>query len=139
MADVPEFVGRGWSFPPDFDPVRAGVTMVEAETDIEQSLRLIVETRIGERVMQPTFGCGLVDEVFESYGVGTATDLDGGRIAMLQNHIKLAILHHEPRIDAEDPVIEMDPEGQLLIRVEYVIRGTNSRFNFVHPYYLRED
>jgi uncharacterized protein len=26
----------------------------------------------------------------------------------------------------------------VLIRIEYVIRATNSRFNFVFPYYINE-
>ena len=29
-------------------------------------------------------------------------------------------------------------EGVVLIKIEYVVRATNSRFNFVYPYYKDE-
>ncbi len=29
-------------------------------------------------------------------------------------------------------------EGEILIEIEYVVRATNSRYNFVFPYYKNE-
>ena len=29
-------------------------------------------------------------------------------------------------------------EGQVLVEIEYIVRATNSRFNFVFPYYINE-
>jgi len=29
-------------------------------------------------------------------------------------------------------------EGVVLIQVAYTVKSTNSRFNFVYPYYIRE-
>jgi phage baseplate assembly protein W len=63
--------------------------------------------------------------------------LNTSRIAYIQNLIETAILYHEPRIDADQ--VDVSPEsveGVLRIHVGYTVRGTNSRFNFVYPYYL---
>ncbi len=146
MSGTSEIVGRGWAFPPDFDDRSGTVAMVDGEQDIRQSLRLIFETRVGERPMEPMFGSLLADHVFDSPGFSSPDVVEAGQdgvdknqLGFLKNRIKTAILLHEPRIDAEDPLIEMDLEGRLQISVEYTIRGTNSRFNFVHPFYLRED
>ena len=53
------FLGNGWSFPPAFDRGSAGVEMTFGLEDIQKSLQIIVTTSLGERIMQPTFGCGL--------------------------------------------------------------------------------
>ena len=59
------FLGRGWSFPPRFNPVDRGVEMVAEEEDIQESLRILFSTAPGERVMHPSYGCGLKRMVFE--------------------------------------------------------------------------
>ena len=64
--------------------------------------------------------------------------MDTTRIAYLQNLVKTAILYHEPRIDAEQiDVRSEDSVGTLWIHVQYRVRATNSRFNFVYPFYLK--
>jgi phage baseplate assembly protein W len=130
VADEHDIVGKGWSFPPSFDAKTRGVEMRRGTRDIEESLRIIFSTSIGERLMQPTFGCNLADHVFEP--------LNAGQIAYIRTLVETAILYNEPRIDAEVE-LELDAErNALIITVDYTIRGTNSRFNFVFPYYIRE-
>ena len=51
------FLGTGWSFPLTVDAQTGRIMTVSQEEDIEQSIRIILSTRIGERVMQPEFGC----------------------------------------------------------------------------------
>jgi uncharacterized protein len=123
------FLGRGWSFPPSFVKANAEVETVAGVTDIEQSLRIIFTTELGERVMNPTFGASLSGMVHEPMNTTTAT--------YIENLAKTAILYHEPRIDAESVSVQGDElEGVLRIVVQYTVRGTNSRFNFVYPFYL---
>jgi phage baseplate assembly protein W len=125
------FVGRGWSFPPTFSRQVSGVELVTGNEDIEQSLHIIFHTSLGERLMRPNFGCNLADEVFEP--------LNTSKLSYLEYLLKTAILYHEPRIDARD--IRLRPnmlEGVLTIEVDYVVRETNSRFNFVYDFYIRE-
>jgi uncharacterized protein len=126
------FLGKGWSFPPSFVLEIGSVKMEEGQTDIEQSLHILLTTTLGERVMQPKYGCNMDTLVFEPLNTGTKT--------IMIDKIKTAILFFEPRIDVQR--IEMntqsDLEGQILIEIDYVIRATNSRFNFVFPYYITE-
>jgi phage baseplate assembly protein W len=124
MAIEDPFIGRGWSFPPAFSKQEAGVSMSTGILDIEQSLGIIFTTVLGERIMNPLFGCSLEDSVFEV--------MNTSRIAYIENQVRTAILYHEPRIEPDQNA------GLLLIGVGYKVRGSNSRFNFVYPYYLQE-
>lgn len=131
MAIEDPFIGRGWSFPPSFDKNIAGVTMSAGIRDIEESLRIIFTTVLGERIMNPLFGCSLDDSVFEV--------MNTSRISYIESQVRNAIIFHEPRIDADQVTVEPDQNaGILLIGVAYKVRGSNSRFNFVYPYYLQE-
>jgi phage baseplate assembly protein W len=68
------FLGTGWNFPPEFSK-RGNVIMVSAEEDIRQSLFILLSTSPGERVMQPNFGCGLKNQVYENINESTVTIL----------------------------------------------------------------
>ena len=131
MALEDDFIGTGWSFPPAFDRAGGRVEMRSGIADIEESLRIIFTTHLGERIMQPQFGAALDQHVFDP--------MNNSRLSYLEDQIKRAILYHEPRIDAERiSVVADEPEGRLLIAIGYRVRGANSRFNFVYPYYLEE-
>lgn len=124
------FLGRGWSFPPTFNKQARGVVMTSNEEDIEKSLEILLATRIGERYLQPTYGCNLSDMAFEGLMASKA---------YIKDLINNAILFHEPRIELRD--IEMQAsleEGLIRISVEYSIVGTNTRHNYVYPFYLNE-
>lgn len=130
MAIEDPFIGSGWSFPPAFDNSTASVSMSTGIRDIEESLRIIFTTALGERIMNPRFGCALDDSVFEA--------MNASRVSYLENLIRTAIIYHEPRIDADKVSVEPDQQaGILLIAIGYKVRGANSRFNFVYPYYLK--
>jgi len=129
------FLGTGWSFPPTFDHESGQVDLVSDVEDINQSLNILLSTSLGERVMQPDYGCNLNDYMFES--------LNNSLIGIIKHHVENAILFYEPRIVAENiDVTAADStdliEGRFTITVEYVIPETNSRFNFVYDYYLNE-
>jgi uncharacterized protein len=62
-------------------------------------------------------------------------------LGFLKERIQTAITLHEHRIDLLRLDVRPDDEpgsGTLLIDLDYQIRGTNSRFNKVFPYYLNE-
>jgi len=103
--------------------------MAEARDEIEQSLRVIFSTALGERLMRPDFGAGLDGEVF--------APMNATRLAFIEERVRDAILFHEHRIDADSVRVTADqPAGRLLIEIGYRVRGANSRFNMVFPYYL---
>lgn len=130
MTSEPQFLGTGWSFPPSFDNGVGEVVMTSGVDDICKSLEIIFTTALGERIMSPTFGCSLEEMLHEP--------MNTSRIAYLENLLETAILYHEPRIDADRIVVAPDHlEGLLRIEVGFRVRTSNSRFNFVFPFYLK--
>jgi len=73
MTENKSFLGTGWSFPPKFDKKQKKIIMVSDVEDIEQSLRILLSTALGERVMQPKYGADLNDFVFEPANSGLLT------------------------------------------------------------------
>ena len=83
--------------------------------------------------MVPQYGCNLDELVFEI--------LDTRMKTLMADKIESAILYHEPRIDAREragSTTAGELEGVVLIDVIYRVKTTNSRFNFVFPYYRQE-
>lgn len=133
MSDkINSFLGTGWGFPPQFSVTTNGVEMLSDEADIQSSLEILLSTRPGERVMLPKYGCNLDEMIFEPLTTTFKT--------YMKDLISTAILYFEPRINVDN--IELDDtgelEGRILISIEYTIRSTNSRFNFVYPFYKKE-
>ncbi|MDB5137809.1 MAG: phage baseplate assembly protein [Mucilaginibacter sp.] len=130
MAD--SFLGTGWGFPPSFDNVTNSMVMTSDEADIQLSLQILLATRKGERVMQPDYGCNLDEMVFEPMTTTFKT--------YISEMIKTAILYYEARIDLYSVQVDDSQEtnGVILLIISYTVRTTNSRFNFVYPYYKNE-
>ena len=126
------FLGRGWSFPPSFNREGGRTNMLEDEDDIRSSLEILLSTVQGERILQPTYGCDLTPLLFEPLTTSLRTEM--------VDKISNAILYFEPRIDVEKIELKDDHilEGIVLITIDYVIRSTNSRNNFVFPFYRAE-
>jgi phage baseplate assembly protein W len=132
MSDNKSFLGTGWSFPPEFDNTIKNVVMISDEEDIQSSLEILLSTRPGERVMRPDYGCNLDELVFEALTTTFTT--------YIKDLITTAILYHEPRIQVNKIDLQEsgELEGKILIVIEYTIRSTNSRYNFVYPFYRAE-
>ena len=126
------FLGTGWSFPPTFDRDIAQVQMVSNETDVLQSIQVILSTQPGERTMQPGFGCDLNQFLFAQISQSLITSIRGV--------ITDALLFHEPRIDVNEiEIVESESQdGILHISIDYTIRSTNTRYNMVYPFYINE-
>ena len=106
--------------------------MVSELEDICESLHILLSTRPGERIMRPEYGCNLDYLQFEP--------LNETLYAFVRQMITNAILYFEPRIDLERIEFDLaqELEGVLNIELSIVVRSTNSRFNFVYPFYLEE-
>ena len=131
MANDQSFLGRGWAFPPTFDKGRKGVVMAEEAEDIRQSLQILLSTRVGERIMQPKYGCNMERLLFEPLNTTLQT--------YMEDLIRTAILYFEPRILLNAVTLLPQPnEGRIEVEVDFTIRGTNSRYNFVYPFYQEE-
>lgn len=137
MLERRDFLGRGWAFPPEFvksSKYGGEVVMVEAVEDIEQSLHILLRTSIGERVMQPEYGCNLTDFQFDP--------TNSALLGFLKDMVFNAILYYEPRIKVERLEVVADGddwvEGRLRFFIDYKVRQTNSRYNLVWDYYRTE-
>jgi uncharacterized protein len=126
------WLGRGWAYPVLTDPRTGGVAVAEYENDVQQSIRIILGTEPGERLMRPDFGCGIHRVVFETMDVETMTRVESA--------VRESLGKYETRIEILELVV--DPlhalEGKLLISLTYRIRLTNQIGNLVYPFYFRE-
>jgi uncharacterized protein len=132
MEEFTSFLGTGWSFPPSFELQSKSIQTSNNEQDIDESLQILLSTRLGERIMVPEYGSNLEDLLFNPLDLTLKT--------VVSHQIKTAILYHESRIDVEKIDISQgnDLEGELLIIIDYRVRATNSRRNLVFPFYKEE-
>ncbi len=124
-----EFLGAGMAFPPALDG-QGRFLMTGLDDHVRQSIRLILETARGERVMRQDFGSGLHRLVFSPPLPATAS--------LLQHEVKQALLRFEPRIDLLAVDVALDPKEREVLRVSvsYRVRRTDTMFNLVYPFYL---
>jgi len=129
LDNTRSFLGRGWHFPPRVDP-RGGIATTSHQTDIEQSIMIILSTAKGERVMRPDFGSGIHDFVFAPNNMTTA--------GLLSYHVRESLLRWEPRIDVTNVSVHPDVTdlSRLLINIWYEVKATNDQRNLVYPFYL---
>jgi len=126
------FLGKGWSFPLRVSGA-GGIEMAEERQSIEQSIRVILGTAVGERVMRPDFGCHIHDYVFRPNSPSTAS--------LISYYVKEAITKWEPRVQNTSVKAYPDPhaENTLLIDISYQVRSSNTLENMVYPFYLRRE
>jgi phage baseplate assembly protein W len=126
------FLGRGWKFPIQVDETTGRIMMSEFEEDIAESIRIIIGTAKGERVMRPSFGSGIQKFLF---GLADSTTMNS-----LKSDVKESIIEWESRVDDIEVEAELDrnESGRLLVTVKYKVRSTNNMHNLVFPYYIHE-
>lgn len=121
-------LGVGWGFPVAREDGR--FAQARFEEGVRQSIVVILSTGKGERVMRPGFGCGLQELLFAPNSSATR--------GMAEFSVREALRDWEPRIDVLGVRAASEgADGQaLLIRIDYRVRMTDSRFNLVYPFYL---
>jgi phage baseplate assembly protein W len=124
-----EFLGQGLAFPLQINP-RGEIALASGDHDIEQSIRIILETAPGERVMRPEFGCRIHELIFDPRNAATE--------GLMIYYVEQALGRWEPRID----VLEVDvlpvsgQEATLLVEIKYRIKATHDERSIVYPFYL---
>ena len=128
MNKYPDFLGRGWKFQISVEDGK--IASSEGEDSIKESIRIILGTAKGERVMRPDFGCDINEIVFAPINTSTGTRIDF--------HIREALLIWEPRIDLLNVHVSPDEneENKLVINIEYMVKASNTKSNLVYPFYL---
>jgi phage baseplate assembly protein W len=129
MTMASEFTGTGWRFPllPD---ASGGLGYVSGPPNVEQSLRILLLTEPGQRVMRADFGSKVARLVFAPGSMQY--------LGQLETTVREAIRDWEPRVEVEDVRAETDPADatRVSLRLAYKVRSTNTRFNLVFPFYL---
>jgi hypothetical protein len=123
-----QFLGSGWNYP--VTPVAPGKLDYAAGPDkVAQSIWIILDTDPGERVMRPTFGCGLRRYLMAPNSPATR--------ALIQHDVQTALAAFEPRIEVTDLAVDPgDDPSLVLIRVSYLHLRSNRPGNLVYPFYL---
>lgn len=124
-----EFLGQGLAFPLQVDP-RGGIALASGERDIEQAIRIILETAPGERVMRPEFGCRIHELIFAPHNATTE--------GLLIHYVRQALVRWEPRIEVQEVDIASDTydRSALLVHIYYLIKDTHDERSIVYPFYL---
>jgi phage baseplate assembly protein W len=127
-----EFLGVGWAFPVAVATDTGLVELARYEEDIRESIRIILGTAKGERVMRPDFGCGIHDLVFAA--------LTAQLVAEIETTVHDALRTYEARIDVLRVSVDSTrlDQGHLDVVIDYEIRATNQPGNYVYPFYFRE-
>ncbi len=130
LLETSPILGVGWAFPPRFQ--RGSSALVAGVEDIQQSLGILLGTLPGERAMIPRYGCDLTPLLFSPLTTTLAAEIS--------DRVQTAILEFEPRIVPLRVTVSVADAvaGLLNIMVDYLIAATNSRHNFVHPFYRIE-
>lgn len=132
MDNNEAFLGQGWAFPPTFYANGSYVELVSGEADIREGLEILLSTSPGERTMFSSFGADLQRFMFG--------EIDQSLINGIRHAVEEGLLKYEARIKVLDVEIDVSDaaSGKVFIAVDYLIRATNSRYNFVYPFYINE-
>jgi hypothetical protein len=127
-----EFLGQGWAFPLQFNP-RGQIALALGERDIEQSIRIVLETVPGERVMRPEFGCQAKQLLFAPKNAATE--------GLLIRYVEEALTRWEPRVEVVTVNVldDRSTDGAWLVEVNYMIKTTHDTRSIVYPFYIEEE
>jgi phage baseplate assembly protein W len=116
-AEAAALLGRGISFPPRIG-VDGRVAWSEADDNIRESIRTILLTDPGERIMLPEFGGGLRAFLFEPNTPASH--------ALIEDRIVRSLRRWEPRIAVTEVRVDedaQDPE-QANVTIAYELVAT---------------
>ncbi|MEZ4795320.1 MAG: GPW/gp25 family protein [Flavobacteriaceae bacterium] len=126
------FYGSGWSFPIAFTAGTYQLDLTEYVDNVNQSIKIILQTKKGERYLEPSLGSGLQEFFFRK--------MDETLKGEIKEKVSYALLINEPRITVQNVEVDfIDKElGQIQILINYLFNDTNTRHNYVFPFHLKE-
>jgi phage baseplate assembly protein W len=129
-VSLARYLGKGWAFPVLRESADdAGSPFAEGTDKVQQAIRIVLETEPGERIMRPTFGCGLRRYLMKPNTVATR--------ALIQNDVTRALGLWEPRIELRSvTALPGDDPALVYIAISYVHVRDGRPGNLVYPFYL---
>ena len=125
------FLGIGIRHPFRISPSTGKTSMIEGVDNIKQSIRAILSTKPGERLYHSDFGIDLSDLLFEN--------TDEGTLKEMEKRISDGLMKYQSMIIVDSVDFEVKSSAGLVnIQIEFTIRSTNTRGNYVYPFYIQE-
>ncbi len=125
------FFGVGLQQPFKINPSTGKTGMVSGIDNIEQSIRAILSTKPGERLYHKDFGVDLSALIFEPQSNAT--------LKSVEEKIISGLMQFQTMIIVDSVNFELNAtEGLINVDVSFTIRTTNTRGNYVYPYYIKE-
>ena len=122
-------LGRGWAFPMTPVGEHRNLQYLDGPEKVRQSIWLILQTEPGERIMRPSFGCGLRRYLMKPNNSATWSGI--------KRDIERALNSWEPRIRLQEVKVTGGDEANVaLISISYTHVGDGSSENLVFPFYL---
>ena len=123
-------IGQGIAFPLQTN-VQGQLHLSNHRQNLEESIRIILQTDIGERVYRPEFGSRLSELLFAPMNTQT--------LLLLRVYTQEALEKWEPRIIIDGIRAEPDPiRGCVEVTLDYHAKDGHDQRSLVYPFYLRE-
>jgi uncharacterized protein len=122
------YIGQVLAFPLGVN-VQESLQLNPIIQSIEESIRIILQTPLGERLYQPDFGSRLKELVFAPMNIQT--------LLLAKFYTQNALQQWEHRIMVDGICAEADPvRGRIDIVIEYRPRDSYEKRSLVYPLYL---
>lgn len=117
--DVGQLFGRGIAFPPRIG-ADGRMAWSEGPQNIRESIQIILQTEVKERLMLPSFGAGLGRFLFEPNTTASRR--------LIREQVENALRLWEPRIRLQAVNVEADTNDpqQVIITLEYGLVSTGA-------------
>ncbi len=123
-----DHLGQGIAFPLGVT-VQGGLKLSATERNLEDSIRIILGTSLGERIYRPDFGCRLSELVFAPLNTQT--------LLLIRLYVEEALIKWEPRITVLEVRADPDPvRGRADIEIHYRPKASHDSRSLVYPFYL---
>ena len=122
-------LGRGWAMHVMPDQRTRSLRYTDGRDNVRKSILILLETQPGERLMRPTFGCGLRKYIMQPNTVATRS--------RIQRDVETTLNRFEPRIELQSvQVTAGEDPAMVLVEIAYVHVRDRSPGNLVYPFYL---
>jgi hypothetical protein len=110
--DEGQIFGRGMAFPPHLDATGQWATSVGAQ-NVRESIQILLLTRLGERLMYPSYGSSLRTYLFAPNNPATRKSIE--------DEITRALQQWEPRVTVDSLSVEVDPSDaqEAIATIQY--------------------
>ncbi len=117
--DAGKLFGRSVAFPPRIG-ADGHMAWSEGPQNIRESIQIILQTEVGERLMLRPFGAGLGQFLFEPNTTANRS--------LIQERVENALRLWEPRIRLRQVRVEADPQDpkQVIITLDYGLVATGA-------------